>query len=185
MDVRSGSVTDGTASRVLEGADSTNRIEGSCVVPGYASDQSAYRSELAGLFGMAVILNVICKVHRIDKGNIELACDNESALLQVEHLDSPIAPDRLQFDMIAAARSWIKRSPVKEKFGWVEGHLDEKRPRKVYSRWTLLNFEMDENCKAYWHKHQENRDQFTQLKISSEPWTLEINSAIPNIHSRT
>jgi hypothetical protein len=120
------------------------------VVPGYASDQSAYRSELAGLFGMAVILNVICKVHRIDKGNIELACDNESALLQVEHLDSPIAPDRLQFDMIAAARSWIKRSPVKD-----------------------------------WHKHQENRDQFTQLKISSEPWTLEINSAIPNIHSRT
>jgi len=50
----------GTACLVEEGKDSDSRIVCTCIIPGERSDQSSYRSELGGLFGLMVLVDVIC-----------------------------------------------------------------------------------------------------------------------------
>ena len=72
----------GTASWVLEGPTSHGRITGVSIIPGHADDQSPYRSESGGLYGIAVMVALICKVHAIDHGQAIIACDGESALYQ-------------------------------------------------------------------------------------------------------
>ena len=46
----------GTSALALEGEDSTNRIVAVNVVPGDPTDQSSYRSELAGIFGIVTMV---------------------------------------------------------------------------------------------------------------------------------
>ena len=43
----------------LENARGTQRIMGEVVVPEYPSDQSAYRSEIAELYGIVVVVETI------------------------------------------------------------------------------------------------------------------------------
>jgi hypothetical protein len=50
-------------------------LEGANLVPGQPSDQTAYRSELAGLFGIMIVYKLLCQVFKVHKGFIEIACD--------------------------------------------------------------------------------------------------------------
>jgi hypothetical protein len=58
-------------------------VQGSNIVPvsRAPTDQSAYRSEVAGLFGIATIVREICALHDITAGTVYLGCDARSALL--------------------------------------------------------------------------------------------------------
>jgi hypothetical protein len=58
----------GTAAWVLEGCVSTGRAIGAVVVPGTAKDQSAYRSELAGIFSILVFAKKMCEFFRSHLG---------------------------------------------------------------------------------------------------------------------
>ena len=58
----------GTAAWVIENVEGTQRIMGNVLVPGYASDHSAYRSEIAGLYGMVVGVETIARLWNIQKG---------------------------------------------------------------------------------------------------------------------
>ena len=62
----------GTASWVLENADGTQRIQGLLITPGFHSDQSAYRSEISGLYAMVTVIDSICKVWDLQQGGITL-----------------------------------------------------------------------------------------------------------------
>jgi hypothetical protein len=46
----------GTVAYVLEGATAANRIVGALAVPGAPEDQSSYHSEIAGLYGIAMMV---------------------------------------------------------------------------------------------------------------------------------
>jgi hypothetical protein len=50
------------------------------VVPGHPDDQGAYRSELAGLFGIVQVINRLCSWAGIESGGIEVGCNRLSAL---------------------------------------------------------------------------------------------------------
>ena len=65
----------GTACWVLECDTSQGRIYGPCITPGNAKDQSAYWSELAGLYGIVTMLEAICQCHAVTARNAEIGCD--------------------------------------------------------------------------------------------------------------
>lgn len=50
------------------------------VTPGNPSDQSAFWSELSGIYGFVTAVSVLCQVFQVTSGSITVACDGESAL---------------------------------------------------------------------------------------------------------
>ena len=47
-------------------------VKGTNVVPGVPHEQDSYRAELGGLMGMLVTLEMLCQIHQIQQGSIEL-----------------------------------------------------------------------------------------------------------------
>ena len=54
-------------------------VRGSNVVPGNPQEQDSYRAELGGVMGIAIALQLICSLHRVTHGSIEIGLDGESA----------------------------------------------------------------------------------------------------------
>ena len=104
----------GTASWVLEGTDQKNHITGDNVVPGDDEDHSDYRSELSGLYGIAITVHAICKFHHIEKGALEVGCDGESALLKCFTRHQQISLHTDHFDLIVAIRQLMEGTPVSD-----------------------------------------------------------------------
>ncbi len=65
---------------------------GANVVPGYSKDQSSLRSELAGIYVIVILVNVICQEHQILEGEIEVGCDNIKALRRAINMDYLVSP---------------------------------------------------------------------------------------------
>ena len=163
----------GTACLVLEGKDSTGRIVIPSIIPGQSSDQSAYRSELGGLFGLTVLVDVICRTHGVSAGSVEVGCDGAGALKQALEKEGEVEPTWQQFDLIAAIRDWKQHSPVKWKTRHILGHQDDN-PNHVLDRWATLNCEMDRRAKEHHQQHYLNQQMYQQ-NIAGEPWRLLIN----------
>ena len=64
---------------VLQGKDEVGQIICPCVVPGRGKYQSAYRSELAGLYGMVTMIETLCRMYSIEEGQVEIGCDGLQA----------------------------------------------------------------------------------------------------------
>ena len=90
----------GTASWIVQGEDEFGSLEGSLVTPGNPEDQSAYRSELAGLYGIAAIVNLLCQYHKITEGSITIGCDGLQALLHGTSTVDFIPTKMAQFDLV-------------------------------------------------------------------------------------
>jgi hypothetical protein len=56
----------GTASWVVEGSSPSHRIRGDNIVPSDTEDQSSYRSELSGLYGITASIHALCEFYKID-----------------------------------------------------------------------------------------------------------------------
>ena len=163
----------GTAAWSIWGESDAFSLSGSCVVPGQAQDQSAYRSELSGLYAIAVMVEAVCKVFRIQSGSIEIGCDGISALRQATAETDLSNPHLSQFDLIAAIRHIIHRTPIKWKARHVKGHQDDDETI-VLDRWALINIDMDLKAKEHWHRMQSDRSTpgFIQQEIYGEPWSF-------------
>lgn len=70
----------GTSASIIEGANESKCITYVNTVPGPASIQSAYRSELAGILSSLTHVKIICDKFEINDGSITIACDGEQAL---------------------------------------------------------------------------------------------------------
>jgi len=138
----------GTVSLVIEGVDKVGRLRADNVVPGSPDDQSVYRNELAGLYGIVLAVSLVCKVHGVTGGQVEIGCDGLSALQQSFHPDNiPNAPTAPQFDLICAIRRVAKQCPVV----WLPRHFDghqDNHLTAILDRHALSNIEMDVGAKA-------------------------------------
>ena len=66
----------GTAAWVLESKTNPKAaISGNNITPGTPADQSSGRSELAGLYGIAVATQLITSFYGIQQGSISVGCD--------------------------------------------------------------------------------------------------------------
>ena len=49
-------------------------------MPGMILDQSAYRSEIAGIYASVMVVEIIKEVMGLTKGGITIGCDRKNAL---------------------------------------------------------------------------------------------------------
>jgi hypothetical protein len=113
----------GTAAfMIIDGRDTS--VIGPNLGPGHPSNQGAYRSELAGLFGIILVVNALCIWANISGGAIEIGCDGFSTLNKA--FDTwPLEPAGPHFDMLSALRAMIVESPLLWTTRHIEGHQDD------------------------------------------------------------
>jgi hypothetical protein len=146
-------------------------ITGHCVAPGDPEDQSAYRSELTGLYGIAYTIWHLRNVYNIT-GRIEVGCDGLSALRQVEKTHDFINPNVPQYDLILATRTVICQSQCQWEWRHVKGHQDDTKTINELDEWSQWNIRMDEAAKSCWQTTSHN---YINPCIRGEPWRIAIN----------
>jgi hypothetical protein len=162
----------GTASWVLLDPSTNCRLMGDLVVPGHPDDQNSYRSELAGIYAMVMILHNICQHFGITTGGVEIGCDGQEALYRCF---SPVfhpTPSNPHYDLLAAVHTLRDQCSIQWSFRHVKGHQDND-PMAELDQWARLNIEMDLRAKAHWYDtHETSHD--IQYSIPSEPWSVWI-----------
>jgi hypothetical protein len=159
----------GTAAWALEGSGSKGRIVGAVTVPGTAKDQSAYRSELAGLYCILLGAKKLCEFFNITQGSIELGCNGQSALDKAFNYVSIIKIEDSNYDLLFAIRNLWAYSPLTWKFRHVKGHQDDHSPHEKLDRWAKLNVEMDKRAKQHMEIAKRSPRHFM---IAAEPWSI-------------
>jgi len=91
----------GAAAWTIESETKENRIVGNGRTPGLNTDQSPYRSELFGLWGIFYTLTQLTDNHKLQEGHITVACDGLSALQQAQ-CDNITDPTLTHYDIIGA-----------------------------------------------------------------------------------
>lgn len=143
----------GTASFGLYGMDITRAITGYNVTPGQPSDQCPYRSEVGGLLGLLVVLELLCDLFQLTEGTFTIGCDCESALKKLEPW-ATLNPSDHHYDLLLECRQILRRLPITIKFHWVEGHQDDKKrvPYAALDWWGQRNCDMDTRAKRHWRR---------------------------------
>jgi hypothetical protein len=96
--------------RILSKHDETKIIAGAKFVPDRAQDQSAYWSELAGMFSIIVFISLVVK---FDQDRLEIACDGIEALRAISEEYKVTKSGSNLYDFIAAAKTHLATSPLK------------------------------------------------------------------------
>jgi hypothetical protein len=146
-------------------------ITGQCVSPGDPEDQSAYRSELTGLYGIAYSLWHISTNYGV-RGKIVAGCNGLSALRQVQKTIDFINPNAPQYDLILATRTVIRQTQWQWEWQHVKGHQDQTKTINELDEWSLWNIRMDETAKSIW---QTTNKRYINPRICGEPWRIETN----------
>ena len=149
-----------------------NSYKGCNWVPGLEDEQSAYRSELAGISGVLASLKIIVKKFKIDSGTIEIGLDGESALGQAED-DYFLKIHQSSFDIILDIRKRVKDLPINIKWRWIRGHAREKGFRTNW--WHLMNEKMDALAKQFMAKQIENNKERYIVRLWYEKWAFYVN----------
>jgi hypothetical protein len=163
--VSDGSFKDKFGTSAFTILDSTDvSIIGLNIVPGHPDDQGAYRSELAGLFGIVLVVNALCSWAKLSHGAIEIGCDGLSALDKA--FDTwPLEPADPHFDMLTALRSMISESPLSWTTRHIAGHQDDDATAEL-DFWARQNIQMDNLAKIFWMQHSHSA--YVHYPIASE-----------------
>lgn len=117
------------------------QLGGKIVCSGKKSQHSAYRAELAGIFGGLMMLRAICKKENLRVGKILLVCDCLGAIKKIQHKHTSLSA--LHFDYISSIQSIIEELPLQIEFLHVNGHADELAPLHELSILERMNVTAD------------------------------------------
>ena len=118
---------------------------------GSGEDQSAYRSELAGVIAALTILDVLVRHHDIMDGAVIITLDGDSALIQSGG-DWHLSVDQPSFDYLQVIRAWIKLSPLKFSFRYIRGHQTDHVRYDQLDWWGKRNEDVDQAAKKFLHE---------------------------------
>jgi len=130
---------------MIESTTKENRIVGHGRTPGSAADQSTYRSELFGLWGIIYTLTQLTNKHNLQAGQITVTCDGLSALQQAQQ-DNPTDPMLAHYDIIGAIQTMKSKLRVQLNLEHVCGHQDDGI-MTVLTRQAWMNIKMDKLAK--------------------------------------
>ena len=149
----------GTAAWILENNTGTQRIRGVVNVPGTVLDQSPYRSEIAGIYGIVVVVETIKEVLGMKKGRIIVGCDGKNALEQTVLFKENLCSCQQQhFDLISGIQGYIRDSTITYEPTHVKGHQDDVKEYRELDRLSMLNVEADCYAKQYWEERYGDKD---------------------------
>jgi hypothetical protein len=117
-------------------------------VPGLPSDQSAYRSELAGVLASLLMVEIVCQLHDITDGAIKLGLDGEQAMKDAGD-DWPLHCTHAQYDILRAIRSVRTRLPVNVLWQWIPSHQDKLHSFRSLDPLAQDNVLVDNYAKAF------------------------------------
>jgi hypothetical protein len=147
----------GTASFIIQGNNRQHSIKGSNVTHGSPAEQCAYGSELGGILGILVMLEMIQEQFQLDSGKATIGCDCERAITKLTTRKKP-APADSHYDLLVECRARIKSLQITVDFKWVEGHQDSKNQGHALALdwWALQNIAMDRQARRHWRqtRHQ-------------------------------
>jgi hypothetical protein len=149
-----------------------HRIIRANATSGHPDDQNPYRSEVAGIFAIVVLVDAIVHIHNITNRSIELGCDCESGLMAIfSHNHN--TPNQSHHNLIHEIRNKIAASPIVWKYRHVRVHQDKHVSYHLLDPWSQLNVEMDGLAKAYWNDTHVNVAPF--YPKNSYGWSLWID----------
>ena len=180
----------GTAAWIIENELETQRIMGTVVVPGYGSDQSAYRSEIAGLYATALVVEIIKEVWGLTKGGILMGCDGIEALNQSLNIQKNMTVcHQQQFDILSGIQGYVRTSNIEYLPFHVKGHQDSKKKLKDFNRLELMNVEVDLYAKDFWARKYApaliKQRKYLKYKLPMGMWNISfmgtrvINNLVP------
>jgi len=111
------------AAWTIEGSTALNWIKGTGRTPGQATNQSVYRSELFGLWGILFALKWFMDDYQIKQGQVFVACNDILALRKVK-TRALTDPNEKHYDFISAIQNLQLHLPLTLCFWHVKGHQD-------------------------------------------------------------
>jgi hypothetical protein len=147
--------------------DGKARITGCNITPGDSDVQNAYRAELAGVYALITMGNLISQYYGVS-GSATIACDNNTALHQVDKKDIRTTVRDEHFDLVSAIRHWANKAQVQWTTKEVKAHQDGRS--KQLSSWEVLNNEVDISAKAAGFKYESYP--CIPHAIDGEMWTI-------------
>ena len=171
----------GTASWMLcWGSSEKEFIQGSMVCPGSTEIQSAYRSELAGLYGICCVLWALRQRFQCDISAI-IGCDGLSAIRSCDLDHDLINVNQDHFDLISACRHLLRQAKIKVLWKHIKGHQDDQADA-VLDRWALRNIEMDTLAKDWWRQTRDMPFEDRPFAIFGEVGSIWLNNAKESSH---
>ncbi len=164
----------GTSAFLLCAADVTNCIIGVNAVPGSPSEQSAYRSELAGVSGILLALKILCKKFDITSGSVEIGLDGQQAL-EAASGNWPLKVHQPDFDLLKDIRAKVKLLPVAITWHWIRGHQDDHEDYHNLDTRAKLNIQADSLAKAFWNHCEKNNKRLPNQDFGNDGWTYRFN----------
>ena len=131
--------------------------------------------------GIAVTLELLCSLHSITSGSIEIGLDGEAAYQQV-FADQDPQVDQKAYDMLLAIRRKFRARPLTITGRHIKGHQDNDIPRHKLDRWANLNIDMDTDAKAILSTIRAGPPCPTSLSLENLQW---LHSVASNSHPST
>ena len=126
------------------------RTVGLVEVHGYDDEHGAYRSELAGLFGLLVAVNILQKIGDFNDGEVEIGCDELSALRRsFWNGEEDTSSGQPHFDILSGLHGIKREMLTVWKYRHIAGHQEDSEG-EILNRWSPLNIECDMRSKGYW-----------------------------------
>jgi hypothetical protein len=148
-------------------------ISGVSVSPGVAADQSAYRSELMGLYGIAMTVRHLEIHYKFCNGVVDIGCDGLSALNKASYDVDFSNPNEPHFDLITAIRQICQESSLTWLWRHIKGHQDDIRQLHELDQWSLWNIDRDKAAKQHWEITKGQN--FGSQPLFGEPWPTVID----------
>jgi hypothetical protein len=132
----------GTASwRIMADTNEADQWAGLHVTPGRKDDQSASRSEIGGIYDMAVLNELVCKFFHISNGSVSFGSECEAALYYIFDRNKKSTATTNSFDLIMATRKVLDSLPSTFSHRYVSAHQDISR--KEIDIWGRANYDCD------------------------------------------
>ncbi|MFN9981748.1 MAG: hypothetical protein ACK53Y_17615, partial [bacterium] len=142
-------------------------VSGKAVCPGADEDMDLYRSELAGIYCIMVVMEKFCSFYSLSEGVIEIGCDGLSALDSVFEKGDQLFHDVPSFDLVASILKLRRKSCLTWQYRHVKGHQDQGSGPLDF--WALGNILMDSRAKQHLSKAMTSPRHFS---IKGEPWQI-------------
>ena len=101
--------------------------------------------------GVVVTLQMICSLHQVTHGSIEIGLDGESAFKVIFEKDPPQATKKAQ-DLIHTIQKAIKALQLEVMGRHIKGHQDDHVDISQLDPWARLNISVDKAAKKRLHK---------------------------------
>jgi hypothetical protein len=152
----------------------TNKAEqwaGLHVTPGIKDDQSAFRSEIGGIYAMAVAIELICKFFHISNGSVSFKSDCQAALYYIFDRSKKSTATTNYADLIMATRKVLDQLPISFSHRHVPAHQYISREKWIHGGEKMM---IVIKMQMTFEKEEEAGTLVTSTDLCNEPWSLWI-----------